>query len=235
MLGRLRRRGERAQGREVLLALAPVAVRHLARNRRGQLRRVDEGGAVLELAHLAQFLVGELRLRRPAPADDVDVADRRGVNGLGGVIGQIAGRHLGRGLDQHPGDVDGHVAVADDADGRGVQVGIEIAEIRVAVVPADEGGRAVDTGEIGAGDRQLPVERHTGGQDDRVVALAQLRHREVAADLDIAVVTDLGLLGGAREGPPNPLGALVVGRHAAPDQAEGRGQGVDDVDLGLDA
>ena len=43
--------------------------------------------------------------------------------------------------------------------------------------------------------------------------------------------TDPGIAGGAREGTGDALRALVVRRHPAADQAIGRGQGLDNIDL----
>ena len=147
------------------------------------------------------------------------------------MIGQVAVRHLSRRLDQDAGDVDRHVAVADDTGGRAAQVRTEVAEIRVAIVPTDEGGGAEHAGQPGAGDFHVPVARHADGEHDRVVGRAQFRERKVAAELDIAVEADPGVAGGAREGAGDALRALVVRRHAAADQAVRRGQGLDDIDL----
>ena len=219
---------------QVLLAQAPVALGKLLLDRLGHLGRIGERRAVLQGAHLAQLLVGELGLNRPAPPDHVNVGDRRLADRLGGVIHNIARRHLRRGLDQDPGHVDGHVADAHHAHGLGIEIGIEIAEIRVPVVPADELGGAVAARGVAAGHAQGPVARRPKRQHDRIVHLAQLGERHVAPHGDVAVVADLRLQGRAREGPHDVFCALVVGGDTIADQTEGRRKALQDVDLAVD-
>ena len=59
---------------------------------------------------------------------------------------------------------------------------IEVGEIGMAVVPADELGRADDAGQVLAGNAELAVVRRAGGEDHRVVEVEQLGDRDVAAD-----------------------------------------------------
>ena len=125
-----------------------------------------------------------------APADHVDVGDRRRLDRPGGVIGQVGGCHLIRRLDQYPGHVDGDVADADHRRRRGVKVGIEAQEVGMAVVPADERGGAVNAPLVLAGDVHRAVERRADGQDHGVVDFAQLVQADVTAHRDVAAVPD---------------------------------------------
>src|SRR5438105_111841 len=63
---------------------------------------------------------------------------------------------------------------------------VEVGELRMAVVPADELGRADHTWKILAGDAELAVMRSADGEDRRVVEFKQLGDRRVSADGDIA-------------------------------------------------
>ena len=76
---------------------------------------------------------------------------------------------------------------------------------------------------------ELLVDHHAGGDDDGVVAGDQLVPGKIAADIDIAGEAHVGPGKQAVELPRHGLGALVIGRHAGPDQAVRRRQAVDDV------
>ena len=150
--------------------------------------------------------------------------DRRGVSR------QIAAGHLGRRLGQHPGHVDGHVAIADDGDGGRIQVRRQVAEIRVAVVPADKGGGAIDPSRLRARNAHGPVQRRPGGQHHRIVEAAQLVQADIAAQDHVAEKAHPRRLGGAGKGAGDALGALMVGGDTGADQAERGRQGLDDID-----
>ena len=99
------------------------------------------------------------------------------------------------GLRQDPRDIEGDIAVADDRRMRAVERRIEIGEIGVAVVPADELGRADDAGQILARDAELAVVRRADRQDDRIIEIEQFGDRNVAADADIADEADARAFG----------------------------------------
>ena len=136
-------------------------------------------------------------------------------------------------LGQDPGAVERDIAVADHRRVRAVERRIEVGEIGMAVVPADELRRADDAGQILAGDAELAVVRRAGGEDHRVVELEQLGDRDVAADGDIADEVDAGALGDLVVALADRLQRLVVGRDAEADQAVGHGIAVEDVDARL--
>ena len=76
-------------------------------------------------------------------------------------------------LGEHAGHVERHVAVADHRDLRGLErPGAR--HVRVPVVPGDEVGGAVGAVQLDARDVQVRVADGAGGEDDRVVVLAQV-------------------------------------------------------------
>src|SRR6185437_14493002 len=84
------------------------------------------------------------------------------------------------------GDVERDIAVADHRRAGRVERRREAGEIRMAVIPADEGGRADHAGKVAARYGERPVVRRAGGEDDRVGERFQLLDRDVAADRDVA-------------------------------------------------
>ena len=100
----------------------------------------------------------------------------------------------------------------------------------MAVQPAHEAPRAPDLRQLLARDAELAVDHHAGGDDHRVVGLDQFVPGEVATDVEIAGKAQVRLVQELIELADHGFGALVVGRDAGPDQPEGRGQAVDDVD-----
>ena len=109
---------------------------------------------------------------------------------------------------------------------------IEVGEIGMAVVPADELGRADDAGQILARNAELAVVRRAGGEDHRVVEFEQFGDRDVAADRDIADEVDARAFGDLVVALADGLQRLVVGRDAEADQAVRDRIAVEDVDRG---
>ena len=185
------------------------------------------------MAHFAQLDIGELGLDRAAPRHHVDVADRRAVDGAGGIVRQVGRRHLRRRLDQHPRHVDGDVAGADDDHARRVEIGRPVDEVGVGVVPVDEARGADDAGLVLARDAEQTVVGGADRQHDGVVHLAQLVEGERLADIDIAIEVDALVRSRARKAAHHVLGLLVIGRDPEANQAVGRRQPVDDIDPAL--
>src|SRR5699024_1327024 len=90
---------------------------------------------------------------------------------------------------QDAGNVPGHVAVADDGDFAGRQVPV-LVRVRVGVVPGHEVRAAVGAVQVDARDVQVRVLLGAGGDDDRVVAGAQVIKGDVAAQPDVSVEVD---------------------------------------------
>lgn len=102
------------------------------------------------------------------------------------VVGDVGGRqHVGV-ADEDARDVQRNVAVADHHRTSGRQVGRDLAEVRVRVVPTDE----VDCGhaarKVFARDPQRPIRLRAGGVDDGVITLGQLDRMHVLPDDDVA-------------------------------------------------
>ena len=84
---------------------------------------------------------------------------------------------LGRRLGEDAGDVERDIAVADHRRRRDVERRIEIGEFGMAVIPADEGGRADHAGQVAALDLERRVGGRAGGEDHRVVEAGELGAR----------------------------------------------------------
>ena len=137
---------------------------------------------------------------------------------------------LSRRLGEDARDVEGDIAIADHHRAVAGQVGIEAGEIGMAIVPSDEGGTAMDIGEVLAGEAQLAIMRRTRRQHHRVVDPAKLVDRDILADGDIADETDVVVECDSLVASGHRLDRLVVWRHPGPDQPVGHRQAVEDID-----
>ena len=136
-------------------------------------------------------------------------------------------------LRQDAGDVERDIAVADDRRVGAVERRIEIGEVGVAVVPADELGRADHAGQILARNAELAVMRRADREDHRIVEFEQLVDRHVGANGDIADEADAFGLGDLVVALGDRFQRLVVGRDAEADQPVGHRIAVEDVDAGV--
>jgi len=91
----------------------------------------------------------------------------------------------------------------------------------------------VRAGQVLAGDSQVAVGRSAVGEDDRVIALAQLVDGDVLADLDVAEEAKFGPGRGLLVDADDRLDLGVVGGDAEAHQPVGRGQPIEHVDLGV--
>ena len=249
----LDRRGEEAQHDPLLLALG-LALGELAQGldvdpgRLVGLVGLEEGGAgrveldlggvdddvgVLHLAQLLDLRVGEGGLDRPAAAEDDDLADLLRVEQLDRVVGGVGLAQLVVGQRQHPGDVHRHVAVADHDGALAGEVELLVGVVGMGVVPADEGGGGVAAGQLLAGDAELAVGLAADREDDRVVEPLEVLDLDVVADLDVAEEAEALARRGFLVDPDHRLDLRVVGGDAAADEAEGGGEAVEEVDLGV--
>ncbi len=196
----------------------------------GQVARIDVRRGAFEFAQFAKLLGGHHDLVRSAPAEDHDSLYPRGVQRVERMGDDVAALELVRGLGEDSRHVERDIAHADHHCGRARQVGLEVGELRMSVVPANERGAAEHVAEGGAGNAEVAVARRAGRQHHRVVQLAQLGNGHIAADGDIAdephVVAQRGLL----VAPRHRLDRLVVRRHPGADQPIGHRQQVEDVD-----
>src|SRR5947209_7621734 len=132
---------------------------------------------------------------------------------------------------EHARDIDGDVAVADHNRPGASEVEPGVGGRRMAVVPGDEAGGGIRAGAVLAGNRQAIVVRRSDGVDDGVVVLEQLGTRDVGPKLDAAEEAKAGLGRRLLVHARDRLDLWMVGRDARPDQAEGGGQRVEQVDL----
>ena len=85
------------------------------------------------------------------------------------VADDVRAVELGAGLGQDARAIERDIAVADDRRVGAAERRIEVGEIGMAVVPADELGRADHAGQILARDAELAVVRRADRQDHRVI------------------------------------------------------------------
>src|SRR5689334_11761250 len=78
--------------------------------------------------------------------------------------------------------VERDIAVADDRRMRPAERRVEIGEIGMAIVPADELGRADDAWQVLARNAEFAVVGSADGEDDRVIEVEELGDGDVAAD-----------------------------------------------------
>src|SRR6185369_4334665 len=95
-----------------------------------------------------------------------------------------------------------------------VEERVEVGEVRMPVVPADELGGADDAMQVLARNAKLAVMRRTRGEDHRVVEIEQLGDGDVAPDCDVADEVDTCSLGSLVVALGDGLQRLVVGGDA---------------------
>ena len=196
-----------------------------------EVGRIDDHVGAGELAELLQLRRRERGLHRPAPAEHHDLLDPGRADRLDRLGRRVRRRELLRGEREHPGAVDRDVPVPDHDRPLVREVELAVLEVGVAVVPGDELGGRPRARQVLAGDAEPPVGLRADRVDDRVVEPQQLlvadgrsRPRRCRRSGSPAA---RGLLERARDG----LDVLVVGRDAEPDEAPGRRQPLDQVDL----
>ncbi len=111
------------------------------------------------------------------------------------------------------------------------EVELVVGEVGMGVVPGDELGGGVRSGQVLTGNPELAVGGGAVGIDDSVVALGQLLGRDVAADLYVAVKGEAVAGRCLRVDANHRFDLRVVGRHACPHEAERCRQPVEHVDL----
>ena len=145
----------------------------------------------------------------------------------------VAAGEFGGSLGEDARDVERDIAVADHRDAGAVERRVEVGEIGVAIVPADEGGAADDAGQIGAGNPQRPVIGRPGREHDGVVELLQFVDPDVGADRHMADEAHIVRQGDTLVPPRHRLDRLVIGGNAGADQPIGNGQAIDHVDADI--
>src|SRR5690606_14478565 len=123
---------------------------------------IDMGRGALELAQLAEFLGRHHDLVWSAAAKNDDPLEPGSTQRFQRMADDVAAGELGFRFGKNPRDVQRYVAHADHHRGLAGKIGIEVSELRMAVVPADEGGAAERVAQVRPRHRQLAVLRRSG-------------------------------------------------------------------------
>ena len=198
-----------------------------------EVLRVQDDVDVPGVGEFAQFQRRELDLGRPAAAEHVDVRDRGILERLVDVVRDFRHQQLVGVLDQHPGHVEGHVAVADHRDLLGLQRPVA-RNVGVTVVPGDEVGPAEGPLEPDAGNVQFRVLDGAGGEDHGVVEGAEIVQGQVAAVGDVAEEADVAAVQDFVQRVDDPLDPRVVRGDAVADQAVRGRVRLEEVDADLE-
>ena len=161
------------------------------------------------------------------------VGDRVLSQGLGHVGRHLGLEHVLRVLGQHAGDVQRHVANAQDRDLASLQRP-RTRVIRVAVVPGHEVGRTVGLRQIHARNIQRVIAVRTRRNDDRIIVVTQVVDRHVAAHLDVAEQTNVATLKDLVQRDDDLLDTRVIRRDAVAHETVRRGKTLKQVDIHLE-
>ena len=194
-------------------------------------RRVHPQVHAVHPPELTQLGTRERGLRGPAPPEHDHLLDPALPQRVERVVGDVGARELVGAQGQHARDVGRDVAVADHHRSASGEVELEVAVVRMAVVPGHELGGGPAAGQVLARDAERLVRLGAGRVDHGRVVAHQLVVRDVHAHLDVseeAAVAPEGLL---VEGLVQPLDLLMVGRNAGAEQAPRRREPLEQVDL----
>ena len=124
----------------------------------------------LGMVQLLELLWGELGLRWAAAAENAHSLSLVLSQGLVDIIGDLGDLELIAGLGQDAGDVQSHIAHANDRHLLGGQIPIAL-KVRVAIVEADELAGAMHAVQVRARDIAVAVAHGAGGKDHGIVVL----------------------------------------------------------------
>src|SRR6185369_2226797 len=108
----------------------------------------DDGNGSFQMRQLAQLLRGHRDLMRTAAAEDGDGPDRRMVERIERMADDVGPFELMLCLRQDPRAIQRHVSVPDNCGMSAVEERVEVGEVRMPVVPADELGGADDAMQV---------------------------------------------------------------------------------------
>ncbi len=187
------------------------------------LHQIVIGGVEHDVARRRQadeFGQGERGLRGAAAGRDHHFGDLRLPQRCQRVVGDVGARQRIRIGRQDAGDVECHVAVADDDHPLVAQIDWEIGVFGMAVDPGDHLGGRTGAGQSHAVDVEPAVVRRADGIQHGVVVGQQVGMRHVRSHLDVEEEREAPPAGDLVEQPGDPLGALMVGGHSrrAPDR-----------------
>src|SRR5215218_7165890 len=128
--------------------------------------RVDEHVSVGHLAQLQQLRIGERNLRWPAPPEHHDLLHLRLGEHVEGVVGHVGRGELVARQREHARDIGGNVAVPDHDGALMREVELEVAVVRMAVVPGHELGGGPAARQVLARDAHAAVGLGADGVHD---------------------------------------------------------------------
>jgi len=112
-----------------------------------------------------------------------------------GIVGHVRPGEFLRGAAEDTGDIDGHVADADDGDALLGEVERQVPEVGMAIIPGDELGRRVAAGEGFSRNTQGAIGLGARRVADQVVELVEVLDGQVSAELYVAKESEAGVLG----------------------------------------
>ena len=171
----------------------------------------------------------ELHLHRAPPPEHVDVGDRRGLEPLIDVVGNLGGEQVFGVLCEHAGDIECDVSVSDHRDIFCVQRPGP-GNVRVTVIPAHKIGRPITALEINSRDIQLLVFDRASRENHRVIVPLQILERDVGAVIDVSKQADRSGVQDFPERCDDALNAGVVGGHTVADETIGCRKTLEQVD-----
>ena len=121
------------------------------------------------------------------------------------------------------------VTVADHNHVAGVEIRVEVAQIRVSVVPADECRRPDDPDLVFAGNADKAVVTRADGKNDGVVHFAKFAKRDVAPDFDIPIEVAFFRHRGLLERARHFFRCLMIRGNAEADQSIRRRETIDQI------
>jgi hypothetical protein len=166
----------------------------------------------------------------PAPRGDHHFAHRRASKRFEGMVGDVGAGQVVGVRREHPGHIEGDIAVADDHRTFVAEIDWQIGEVGMPVDPRDQFGGGSGAGETHAVDVQPTIVGRTHRIQNGVMVGQQIGVAQMLADLDVEVEPEVAMTVDPVQKPGDPFGVLVVGRHPGAHQSVRRGQLLKDVD-----
>ena len=157
------------------------------------------------------------------------IGDGRRLEPLEHIVGHLSRHQVFRVLRKHSGDIERHVAVADDRDLFGLERPFT-RHIGVPVVPGDEVCGTVGAIEVDALDLEWRVLRSACREDHCVVVALEVVECDVGAEVDVAKQPDDAGFEHLAQGVDDRLDTRMVGCDTVSHESVGGRQGLKQVD-----
>ena len=149
------------------------------------------------------------------------------------MLGDVGGHELAHRQRQDAGNVGCDIALPDHHRPLRREIECAVAIVGMPIVPADEFGRGVASGKLFAWNAEAAIGARPIGEDDRVIAGAQVLHRDVLADCYIADEPEAWRARDLVVDRDDLLDLGMIGCDAAPHEAERCGKPVEHVDFAV--